>query len=111
MQQQHIFRREYSRRLRGAIDAQAIFVDALQTSPNLTTEFSPHYFSQAMRQIARVIGARDSLGATRQTFFVTVGGWDHHDDVLDNQAAMLPAVSQGLQEFRNALPGRARCVQ
>ena len=103
VQQQHIFRREYSGRLRGAIDAQAIFVDALQTSPNLTTEFSPHYFSQAMRQIARVIGARDSLGATRQTFFVTVGGWDHHDDVLDNQAAMLPAVSQGLQEFRNAL--------
>ena len=103
VQQQHIFRREYSRRLRGAIDAQAVFVDALQTSPNLTTEFSPHYFSQALRQIARVIGARDALGATRQTFFVTVGGWDHHDDVLDNQAAMLPAVSQGLQEFRNAL--------
>ena len=89
--------------MRGAIDAQAVFVDAMGTSPNLTTEFSPHYFSQALRQIARVIGARDSLGATRQTFFVTVGGWDHHDDVLDNQAAMLPAVSKGLQEFRDAL--------
>jgi uncharacterized protein (DUF1501 family) len=103
VQQQNIFRREYSRRLRGAIDAQAVFVDAMQTSPALSTEFSPHYFSQALRQISRVIGARDSLGATRQTFFVTVGGWDHHDDVLDNQAAMLPAVSQGLQEFRDAL--------
>ena len=103
VQQQHIFRREYSRRLRRAIDAHAVFVDAIQTSPNLGTEFSPHYFSQALRQIARVIGARDALGATRQTFFVTVGGWDHHDDVLDNQANMLPAVSQGLQEFRDAL--------
>jgi uncharacterized protein (DUF1501 family) len=103
VQQQNIFRREYSRRLRGAIDAQAVFVDAMGASPSLTTEFSPHYFSQALRQIARVIGARDSLGATRQTFFVTVGGWDHHDDVLDNQAAMLPAVSKGLQEFRDAL--------
>ncbi|MGB5346971.1 MAG: DUF1501 domain-containing protein, partial [Woeseia sp.] len=60
-------------------------------------------FSQSLRQIARVIGARDALGATRQTFFITVGGWDHHDDVIDNQANMLPAISKGLQEFRDAL--------
>jgi len=103
VQQQHILRREYSRRLRGAIDAQAVFVDALQTSPTLNTQFSSGYFSQSLRQIARVIGARDALGVTRQTFFVTVGGWDHHDDVLDNQANMLPAISAGLQEFRDAL--------
>ncbi|HNP65365.1 MAG TPA: DUF1501 domain-containing protein [Woeseiaceae bacterium] len=103
VQQQHIFRREYSRRLRGAIDAQAVFVDALQTSPMLNTPFSSGNFSQSLRQIARVIGARDALGASRQTFFVTVGGWDHHDDVLDNQASMLPVISAGLQEFRDAL--------
>ena len=103
VQQQHILRREYSRRLRGAIDAQAVFVDALQTSPTLNTQFSPGYFSQSLRQIARVIGARDALGVSRQTFFVTVGGWDHHDDVLDNQANMLPSISAGLQEFRDAL--------
>lgn len=103
VQQGNIFRREYSRRLRGAIDAQSVFVDAMQTSPELSTAFSPGPFSQSLRQIARVIGARDALGATRQTFFVTVGGWDHHNDLLENQAGMLPAVSQGLQEFRNAL--------
>lgn len=103
VQQQHILRREYSRRLRGAIDAQAVFVDAMQTSPTLNTQFSPDNFSQSLRQIARVIGARDALGVSRQTFFVTVGGWDHHDDVLDNQANMLPAISAGLQEFRDAL--------
>jgi len=103
VQQEHVMRREYSRRLRGAIDAQAVFVDALQTSPTLNTQFSPGYFSQSLQQVARVIGARDALGVTRQTFFITVGGWDHHDDVLDNQANMLPAISAGLQEFRNAL--------
>lgn len=103
VQQRHILRREYSRRLRNSIDAQAVFVEAMQASPTLATEFSPGNFSQSLRQIARVIGARDSLGATRQTFFVTVGGWDHHDDVLDNQANMLPAISKGLQEFRDAL--------
>ena len=103
VQQQNVFRREYSRRLRAAIDSQAVFVDALQSAPVLTTPFSSSNFSQSLRQIARVIAARDTLGATRQTFFVAVGGWDHHDDVLENQAAMLPAISRGLQEFRDAL--------
>lgn len=101
--QQHIFRREYSRRLQQSIDAQTVFVDAIQRSPQLLTTFSANNLSQSLRQIARIIGARDALGATRQTFFVTVGGWDHHDDVLENQAAMLPGVSAALQEFRSAL--------
>ena len=101
--QNNIFRREYGRRLRNAIDSQAVFVEAIQTSPALATEFSENQFSQSLRQIARVIGARDMLGATRQTFFVTVGGWDHHDEVLDNQARMLPWISAGLKEFRDAL--------
>ncbi|MEO1245847.1 MAG: DUF1501 domain-containing protein [Pseudomonadota bacterium] len=103
VRQANLFRREYTQRLRNAIDAQAVFVDAMQTSPELTTVFSTNYFSRALRQIARVIGARNALGASRQTFFVTVGGWDHHDDVVENQAAMLPAISLGLSEFRNAL--------
>jgi len=103
VQQNNIFRREYSRRLRNAIDSQAVFVEAIQSSPALATAFSDNQFSQSMRQIARVIGARDMLGATRQTFFVTVGGWDHHDEVLDNQARMLPWISAGLQQFRDAL--------
>jgi uncharacterized protein (DUF1501 family) len=103
VQQQNIFRREYSRRLRAAIDAQAVFVDAIQTSPPLTTAFSANPLSQSLRQIARIISARDALGASRQTFFVNVGGWDHHDELLNNQAELLPLLSGGLQEFRDAL--------
>jgi len=101
--QAQIMRREYGRRLRNAIDSQSVFVAALQASTAPTTVFTDNPFSQSLRQIARVIGARNALGATRQTFFVTVGGWDHHDEVLNNQARMLPMISGGLQEFRDAL--------
>lgn len=99
----HLLRREYRNRLTHAIDSHQVFVAALQQAPNLVSAFSPTYFSQSLRQIARIISVREQLGAQRQTFFVTVGGWDHHDDVLENQALMLPMVSAGLQEFRNAL--------
>ena len=99
----NLFRTEYSRRLRGSIDSQAVFVNALQNGDSFAQEFGENPFSQALRQVARVIAARDLLGACRQTFFVLVGGWDHHDDVLENQAMMLPWISQGLMQFRNAL--------
>lgn len=99
----NLFKQEYGNRLRGAIDSQAVFVDALQRGDTFNQAFGGNPFSAAMRQVARVIGARDVLGACRQTFFVLVGGWDHHDEVVENQAMMLPWISQGLQEFRNAL--------
>ena len=99
----NVFRREYSGRLSTAIESQVVFVDALNSGADLPTAFSDGPFSAALRQIARVISAREALGARRQTFFVTVGGWDHHDDVLDNQAAMLPGIDTGLAEFYRAL--------
>ncbi|MFK8050361.1 MAG: DUF1501 domain-containing protein [Halioglobus sp.] len=101
--QRHIFRAEYNRRLSESIAAQAVFVGALASSPTLTTTFSGNPLSQSLRQVARIIGARSSLGAARQTFFITLGDWDHHDDVIEKQAVMLPQVSAALQEFRNAL--------
>lgn len=101
--QSKLFRREYGKRLSSAIESQVIFVDALSTAGEPGTAFSAAPFSQALRQITRVIAARDSLGASRQTFFVTVGGWDHHDDVIEKQASMLPSVDAGLLEFQTAM--------
>ncbi|MEL7449826.1 MAG: DUF1501 domain-containing protein [Pseudomonadota bacterium] len=100
---EHLLRREYAGRLRQAIDGQRLFADALGAATPLTTAFGSDTFSASLRQVARTISARDALGANRQTFFITVGGWDHHDEVLANQARMLPQISQGLSAFRDAL--------
>ena len=53
--------------------------------------------------IAETISVRAVLGMRRQTFFVLVGGWDHHDEVLATQAPMLGDVSLALSEFDAAL--------
>ena len=99
----NLLKREYSRRMTRALENREVFVNALRSTPELRTEFEDHYFARALRQIARVIGARSYLEAERQTFFVMVGGWDHHDEVLNNQARMLPWISNGLSQFRDAL--------
>jgi uncharacterized protein (DUF1501 family) len=99
----HLMRSEYRSRLLGSIEAQQFFAEAMQGAPLLGAEFAADRLSQSLRQIARIISIRDQVAAPRQVFFVTLGGWDHHDNLLDNQATLLPMVSQALLSFRNAL--------
>ena len=56
-----------------------------------------------MKMIARMIASREKLGAKRQIFFVEMGGWDHHDELLESQNVMLKQLSDGLKEFNDAL--------
>ncbi|MEY3366857.1 MAG: hypothetical protein RI973_12 [Bacteroidota bacterium] len=70
---------------------------------NLSTPFSTNSLAKNLKMIARVIGARGALGMQRQTFFVTYGGWDHHDDVIENQEVMLDIVSTAISQFMNGL--------
>lgn len=76
---------------------------ALSNLVPLSTTFSASGLSNDLKKIAELMKVRSFLGANRQTFFVTFGGWDHHDDVLNNQNAMLPIVNNALNEFNNAL--------
>ena len=99
----NLLRNEYAVRMRKAINNAKTFVEAIRQSPDIQTPFIDQRLSTAMHQIARVIAVREILGATRQTFFVQIGGWDHHDEVLNNQARMLPYVSYAMSRFRDAL--------
>jgi uncharacterized protein (DUF1501 family) len=100
---QNVFEKTYAHRMRGAIDAHIQFSEAIDALPPLQTQFSDTSLSRRFRMIALTIAAREALDMRRQTFFVEAGGWDHHDEVIANQAAMLPVVSKALSEFHSAL--------
>ncbi len=102
-QYQNLFMDTFARTKRAAIDAHLLFSGAVGGVPPLTTTFSNNPVSQSFQMVARTIAARQTLGVRRQTFFILFGGWDHHDEVLNAQAAMLPVVSKGLSEFHSAL--------
>lgn len=103
MQYQHLFEQTFATRMRGAIDAHLEFSAAIDALPPLLTQFSDTRLSQTFRMIAQTIAARNALGMCRQTFFIDTGGWDHHDETLANQEAMLPEVSVALGEFQAAM--------
>jgi uncharacterized protein (DUF1501 family) len=79
------------------------FSTAIEGVPAFGTQFSESGLSQDLQMVAKTIAAHSALDVQRQTFFVTFGGWDHHDEILDNQTAMLAVVSQALNEFNSAL--------
>ena len=93
----------FNARKKQALDAYNIFATASAPAlPNGVT-FPGTYLGQRLQMIAKAIQGRAAIGATRQTFFIQWGGWDHHSDVLDNQAAMLPQVSAAVSAFYNAM--------
>jgi len=72
-------------------------------SAELQSQFAGDNFSQQLLKVAQIIAEQDRVKSTRQIFYVSFSGWDHHHQLLPNQAMMLPALSQGLSSFRNAL--------
>jgi uncharacterized protein (DUF1501 family) len=84
-------------------ESRIIINDAIADVPDFKTRFSPDSFSKDLEHVARVIAARNKLGARRQIFYIHFDGWDHHHHLLENQAKMLPILSRGLATFRDAL--------
>lgn len=84
-----------------SMDKTVQFAEAI--SPvTVTSPFSGNLGSQ-FRMICRVMGARQNLGMTRQIFYVLVGGWDHHSEVLNNQNALLGTIDTAIGQFWTGL--------
>lgn len=98
-----IFKKTYVDIIRRSRDGHLLFDGALESVGDLSTSFSDNYISQSFNMIARTMAAREQLGMKRQIFFVDFGGWDHHDELLNNQYGMLNVLSTALGEFDQAL--------
>lgn len=97
-----VFKKTYMQGLRWSRDAFRDYNVAL-SGVELNTRFPNTKVGQSFYQIARSIAAREILGFRRQTFYVGVGGWDHHDELLSNQAALLQQIDEALSSFQNAM--------
>ena len=90
-QYQDIFKKTYAEVVQASQNTHELFSAAVGDS-NLVTTFSGTDLSQSLNMVARTMKVRDELGVSRQTFFVRFDGWDHHDELLNNQANMLTVV-------------------
>lgn len=56
-----------------------------------------------LHSVARMIAAAPTLGLKRQVFFVSLGGWDTHDNQNAAQGSNLAKLADGLAYFDQAL--------
>ncbi len=97
------FKQSYVNVIKDSKAAIEKYNNAINETEDLDTVFSSNYVSQVFKAIAKIIKANNLLGFKRQIFFVEYGGWDHHDELLDNQSGMLRDVSLGFGEFDEAM--------
>ncbi len=88
--------------LQGAIEMAALVKNAVSTAP-LPVEFPATSLGQQLAQVAQLIRARKQLGANRQIFFASLGGFDTHTDQLNSQTALYQQLSDAVSAFSTAM--------
>ncbi len=99
----HLLENEYSRVTKRSIDADVVLTGALAAAPALATAFpAGNGLADQLKMVARMIAAGPALGAKRQVFFVSMGGFDNHDAMLTAHPGLLSGVAGALAAFQKA---------
>ena len=102
-QYNNILMQTFNQRKKAAMDAYEVF-DTASTPPlPAGAAFPASYVGSRLQMVAKAIQGHTAMGARRQTFFIQLGGWDHHSRVLNFQGQMLPQVSAAIGAFQAAL--------
>ncbi|MFB3828920.1 MAG: DUF1501 domain-containing protein [Bryobacteraceae bacterium] len=87
---------------RSGVDEANLLNSALAGATPLQTAFPNTSIAQQLRQVARIIQVRDQLGAQRQVFFCSLGGFDTHNSQISQQDTLFTQLGQGLRAFYDA---------
>jgi len=58
-----------------------------------------------LKIVARMISVSQDLGAKRQVFFVSIGGFDTHDGLVSQHPGLVGQVAAGLKAFSDTMDG------
>lgn len=96
----HLLENEYNRVAKRSVDANTTLTAALASSTPLTTAFpTSNGLSDQLKMVARMIAAAPALGAKRQVFFVSIGGFDLHDSMAVNHPKLMKTVADAMSAF------------
>jgi uncharacterized protein (DUF1501 family) len=97
----HKLENEYNAVTKRALDAESAVTTALsETAPS--TVFPGDGLGNQLKMVARLIKGRAALGVRRQVFFVSIGGFDLHDNLIRDHGTLLGRVSAAMTAFYNA---------
>lgn len=101
----HLLENELATVTKRSMDLEEI-VNAALNPVNLSTSFDrdskKNSLADQLKVVARLIGARNVLGAKRQVFFVSLGGFDTHDGLNEDHPRLLAQVDEAISAFYQA---------
>ncbi|NIM40917.1 MAG: DUF1501 domain-containing protein [Hydrogenophaga sp.] len=102
----HALENEYNLVTARAYGTEGAVTNALNAFPANSAPFTNfpanNGLASQLRLVARLIAARNQLGSKRQVFFVSLGGFDLHDNLLGGQATNMERLSSALTAFHQA---------
>jgi len=93
-----VFAEHYAHILGDALSSTEALGDVLD-NVSLTAPFAGHSLAQQLEQVARVVKARGQIGEERQTFFVSLGGFDTHASEHETVTEKFGEVNEALSSF------------
>jgi len=101
-QRQNMFERDVVDVHRRSIALNRDLEVALSSQPPFTTVFGADGLSQQLQMVARMISARSTLGASRQIFFVSTGGYDTHALQAQSLTGLHASLAGAMRAFYDA---------
>ena len=98
----NVFENEYTRIAARSLSAGGALTAALAGGPAINTPFpapGTNSLADQLKLVARMISTADAVGAKRQVFFVSMGGFDTHDGLATIHPGLLTSVAQALGAF------------
>lgn len=94
--------RQYANVMRRSMDNEVMINEALDGENALATTFPDTRLGRQLRMVARLINVRSDLQMQRQIFYVGLGGFDTHDNQLNDQTDRLAELDSALAAFHAA---------
>jgi len=93
----HAFENEYAIVTRRSIAMESVVNNALV---NVNTSFGTgNPLANQLKIVARLIGARNALSTRRQVFFVSLGGFDNHNLLMQDHPNLMQRVNDAMAAF------------
>ncbi|HYF60316.1 MAG TPA: DUF1501 domain-containing protein [Burkholderiaceae bacterium] len=101
----NLFEKEHARVVQRAVDAQVALTGAMAAIPEGSLPAPPanNGLANQLRTVARIIGSRNTLQMRRQVFFVSIGGFDTHDNQTAQHATLMQRVSDAIAYFNGLM--------
>lgn len=98
----HVLENEYNKVTKRAVEAEGSVTSAIGTDFAAGT-FPATGLGNQLKMVARLIRGRSTLGTKRQVFFVSMGGFDLHDNLIANQPGLMKQLSDAMAAFHRQM--------